>query len=144
MADELEITVAAEVTSLKEVRKTFAPILEEWEPESADMLLLALVECCSNVVRHRRASLGEGCIRIHAERQPDVLRFRIDQFCTPEDVPSIKPRKFDSAQPGGHGTLLVDRIMTRVIYEPDVNCPDSVTLVLEKSLPDGSRDSTDV
>jgi anti-sigma regulatory factor (Ser/Thr protein kinase) len=134
MAEDIQLTVPAEAASMAEVRRTFKPVLEEWSPESAEMLLLALIECCANVVSHRDPSIGENQIRIQAEREESVLRFRIDKFCRHEDVESVRPRKLDEVRPGGLGTHFVGEIMSRVSYEPAQDCPDSVTLVLEKHL----------
>ncbi len=136
MSQEHEVTVPAEPASMEAIRRSFGPVLAEWEPASADEVLLALVECAANVVRHRDAALGEGRIRIRGQRGPDKLQFRICEFCNEGDIPTIKPRDLDDIRPGGLGTYFVGEIMSRVFYEPDGGCEDAVSLVLELDLPD--------
>lgn len=136
MNAEHEVTVPAEASSMEAIRRSFAPVLREWEPASAHQVLLALVECASNVVRHRDPSLGDGCIRIRGTKADGKLRFRICEFCKEHEIPVIRPRDLDEVRPGGLGTHFVEQLMSRVYYEPEEGCPDAVSLVLELHLPE--------
>ena len=62
-------------------------------------------------------------------------RFRIGDFCTPEDLPNIKPRDLSDVRPGGLGTHFIGEIMDRVGYEPEPGRPGRLALVLEKAIP---------
>ncbi len=130
-----EIIVPAHAAALKEVRNTFREVVQSWAPDCAEMLILALDECCSNVVKYRCKNLGDGNIRVRAEHHPGLIRFRIGDFCTKKDVEKIRPRDLDDVKPGGLGTHFVKEIMSRISYEADPNHPEAMTLVLEKDLP---------
>ncbi len=116
---------------METIRRSFEPVLAEWETEEADQVLLALLECEAIVVEHSDPSLGDGCIRIQAKREPNKLQFRISEFCKEGDIPTIHHRNLDEIRPGGLGTYFVEEIMTRVFFEPEEGCPNSMTLVLE-------------
>jgi anti-sigma regulatory factor (Ser/Thr protein kinase) len=137
--DALDLRLPAAPASLKEIRSRLSPLLEKWAPADAAMLLLALDECCSNVIRHRSEEIGEGTIRLRAEFGASVLRFRIGSFCRSCDLPGIRPRDLDEVRPGGLGTHFVREIMSRISYEEESDPGGALSLVLEKDL-DPERD----
>ena len=137
------VTVPADSRYLKVIRAFFQSVLKDLEVD-AQMLVLALDESCSNIVKHRRAVLQDNVIRVRAEVLPGMIRFHIGDFCGQEDVPNIKPRDLSEVRPGGLGTHFIGEIMDRVAFEPDSpDRPDRLALVLEKSLPNGeARDGS--
>ena len=130
------VTVPVDAKYLKVIRGFLQPIIEDlFEAEQADMLVLALHEACSNVVKHQGQALMGGLIHVGAELAPDSIRLRIGNFCATEDVPNIKPRDLKDFRPGGLGTHFIGQIMDRVAYEPDPGSPGRMALVMEKKLP---------
>lgn len=133
-SERFALMVPSDPRYLQGVRQFYTSVLEQrCDDKMAADLVLALDECCANVIRHRNATIGDGMVRIEAEFTPDDrLVFRIRAFCRPEEVACIKPRALDEIRPGGLGTHIVDKIMDRVAFEPDPERPECLALVLEK------------
>jgi len=129
------VSVPAEPRYLKVVRAFFQPILEAPFGQEANLLLLALDEACSNVVKHRSKSLMGGLIHVRLEVHPKLLRFRIGDFCGSEEVEKIRPRDLEDIRPGGLGTHFISKIMDRVDFEPEPGAPGRMALVIEKNFP---------
>jgi len=133
------VTVPADSRYLKVVRAFFKPVLEETFGEESGMLILALDESCSNIVKHRSGNLDGGLIHVRIEIGDGSLRIRIGDFCGKDDIPNIRPRDLGDVRPGGLGTHFVDQIMDHVGFEPMPDTPDRMALVMEKVLPEGAE-----
>jgi anti-sigma regulatory factor (Ser/Thr protein kinase) len=129
-----QLTMPAEPASLKTARAFFRSFLEGLPTQTVEQVVLALDECCANIIRHRCDLLDDQKIRIDCERSADRLTFRIGRFCLASDVDSIHPRDLKEVRPGGLGTRFVNEIMSRVTYHPDPEFPGAMVLVLEKQL----------
>jgi len=129
-------------TALAEIRAFAAPLLRRVAGASADDLILALDESCSNIIKHRAEEIEGGRIEVTIEAAPGVITIRIGKFCRPSDVAQIKPRDLPAVQPGGLGTHFVKHIMDRVAYIPDAEHPGALDLVMEKQLPTATADRT--
>ena len=99
------MSVPADARYLKIIRRFFQPIVEDLFGEEAGLLLLALDEACSNVVKHRSKNLMGGKVHVRAEVSREKVRFRIGDFCGKDDIPNIKPRELDDVRPGGLDAL---------------------------------------
>lgn len=137
------MSVPAEARYLQVIRGFFEPVLDGLFKDEAGMLLLALDEACSNVVKHRSKALMGGMIHVRAEVGRDSLRFRIGDFCGEEDISRIQPRDLEDVRPGGLGTHFIKEIMDRVAFEPEPDSPGRMALVLEKAVPGGREDHDD-
>lgn len=140
------ITIPSRPDALRVMRAYFRPLLEDWfEEETARHVLLAIDECCSNMLRHRCATLDGGSLTVASSLEGDRVRFRFDSFCRAEDVAEIAPRDLQDVRPGGLGTHFVAQVMDTVRYEEDPANPAVRHLHLEKTLDkeggpdDGSR-----
>jgi anti-sigma regulatory factor (Ser/Thr protein kinase) len=129
-----ELTVPATAESLKEIRQFYAPILERSAPPHAQLLTLALDECCSNIIKHRSRAISNGRIHTLLEVTEDTVRIQIDSFCLASEVDQIEPRDLEEVRPGGLGTHFVREIADRIDYIPSQLHPGSMSLVLEKRL----------
>lgn len=127
-------TIPAETCSLRALRAFFGSVLEQAGCRDKERVVLALDEACSNVIRYRCHTIDDGQIRVSADLEPELVRFRIGRFCKPEDIGKIKPRDLADVRPGGLGTSFIAQIMDRVAYERDPDQPGCLALVLEKSL----------
>lgn len=136
------ITVPAKPEALRDVRHFLAPLLGEVCPDLADRLILAVDECCSNVVKHRSDAISDGHIHLKLELSEEVVRIFIESFCFASQVEDIRPRDLEDHRPGGLGTHFVTQIADRIDYVPSPKHPGSVTLVIEKDLADAPRSST--
>ncbi len=142
MSQDHSITVPAEAEALRDVRHFLAPLLKEAIPHEADRLVLAVDECCSNVVRHRSDAISDGQIHLKLEVDDRAIRIFIESFCFASQVDNIRPRDVEDHRPGGLGTHFVSQIADRIDYIPSPRHPGSVTLVIEKSLAPAPRSST--
>jgi anti-sigma regulatory factor (Ser/Thr protein kinase) len=130
------VCVPADSRYLRAIRSFYQPLLEEVFGESAtQMLILALDEACSNIIKHSEDPSGGRSIEIQSLLGACGVRFRIRDFCGEQDVPNIKPRDLQARRAGGLGTHFISRIMDRVVFEPDPDHAGRVALVMEKSLP---------
>lgn len=133
---EFSVSVPAEAVHLKAVRAFFDRVLKERFGDDADMLVLALDESCSNILKHQKKQPGQ-CLTVTAAIDSRRVRFRLGNFCGKEDVPKIRPRDLKCVRPGGLGTHFIHEIMDRVEFEPDPESSGRLALVLEKTLPGG-------
>jgi sigma-B regulation protein RsbU (phosphoserine phosphatase) len=137
------LTVPADARYLKVVRAFFQPVLEDCFGDQAGMMVLALDESCSNIVKHR-VRAGEGAvIAVHVSVDEARMRIRLGDFCAAEDVAKIRPRDLGDVRPGGLGTHFVDSIMDSVRYEPEAGQPGRVALVMDKALPGRKTEDAD-
>ena len=132
-APRFTVSIPAESRYLKAIRSFFETALGAAIDEETDMIVLALDEACSNVLKHGSRCAGE-LIRVAADVLPGLLRVRVDDFCAEDDVLRIKPRDLTDVRPGGLGTHFVSSIMDRVEFVREPGRPGRMALVLEKSL----------
>ena len=128
-----QVTTPADARFLKAVRAFLSAILAEFTDEDVDMLVLALDEACSNLLKHRAAET-ECPIELNLEVEGALVRFRVVNFCCVADGPSIRPRPLKEIRPGGLGTHFIAEIMDRVEFESDPQREGRMTLLLEKEL----------
>ncbi len=136
MSRQFSVSIPADAGFLKAVRAFFKASLGEFLGDETDMVVLALDESLSNVLKHHPAGGRGGVLCVKAELLDDRIRFRLDDYCRSEDVPRIRPRDLEEVRPGGLGTHFVRRIMDRMEFEADPECPGRMSLVLEKCLPE--------
>lgn len=129
------LSVPADAAYLAAVRAFFDACLRAEAGDATDGLVLALDEACANVIRHRDKALGCATLDVRAELSPaGLLRIRLGSFCARADVAKIKPRDLADVRPGGLGTHFIEKIMDRVLYEPEPGRPERFALVMEKAL----------
>lgn len=130
------VSVPADSRFLRAIRSFFQPLLTEaFGDATSQMLILALDEACSNMIKHAGLDSGDRRIEVRACLGSEGVRFRLGDFCCQADVPNIKPRDLSHPEPGGLGTHFMSKIMDRIRYEPDGERSDRIALVMEKALP---------
>ena len=134
-----QFTVPARADALSDVRHAVTTILEEVSLEHAQMLVLAIDECCSNIVKHRSHAISDDQIHAQIELFDDRIRIKIESYCLASEADRIKPREFEDVRPGGLGMHFIREIADEVYYVPSNNHPGSMTLVLEKKVSRTSR-----
>jgi anti-sigma regulatory factor (Ser/Thr protein kinase) len=138
--EHVSVTVPTHARFLASVRQFYTTVLQahcgavHCDPALVDDLVLALDECCTNLIKHRSQRICDGAIHIEGTLDGSSVHFRIPGFCLAEDRDKIKPRNLEDVRPGGLGTHFVQRIMDRVTFEPDAERPECLALLLEKSL----------
>jgi anti-sigma regulatory factor (Ser/Thr protein kinase) len=131
------VSVPADARFLRPIRSFFQPLLTEvFGDATTQMLILALDEACSNMIKHCGEDPAERRIEVQGFLADKSVRFRLPSFCCPSDVPNIKPRDLTIPAPGGLGTHFISRIMDRVQFEPDPDSASKIALVMEKDVPE--------
>ncbi|CAN5395011.1 hypothetical protein BH09VER1_BH09VER1_08430 [soil metagenome] len=121
------------VTSeLAGMRNAVGEFLDEcgFEECAAALLVLALDEACTNVIRYAYEH-QEGPMRLKMERLSDRIRFTLRDYgktCNPE---CIRSRDLADIRPGGVGVHIIQQAFDVVRYEPR---PRGTKLTLEKKL----------
>jgi anti-sigma regulatory factor (Ser/Thr protein kinase) len=132
------VSVPADARFLRAIRSFFQPLLTEvFGDATSQMLILALDEACSNMIKHSGDDASDRRIDVHGLLGARGVRFRLPGFCCPADVPNIRPRDLSRPAPGGLGTHFISRIMDRVQFEREQADGERMALVMEKGLPDG-------
>jgi sigma-B regulation protein RsbU (phosphoserine phosphatase) len=128
------VSIPLDPLYLQSVRQFYGSVLEpRCGAEEAGRIVLALDECCANVIRHRNPAIGDGSIHVEAEVGEAHAVFRLRAFCRRDDVSRIKPRDLEDVRPGGLGTHIVREVMDAVAFEPDAERPECVALVMRKT-----------
>ena len=71
------LTVPADPRYLKVVRAFFTPVLEDLFGEQSGMLILALDESCSNIVKHRSGAIADNVIHVRIAVMRTMVRIRL-------------------------------------------------------------------
>ena len=136
MADDFAVQVPSDKCYLSTVRSFCRTLLTalvgDSSTESIDEVVLAVDECCANIIRHRSESLQDGRIRVEVRHMDGLVEFRLRAFCRPDDIACIKPRDLEDVRPGGLGTYIVNSVMDHVAFEDDQDQPGCLALLLTK------------
>jgi anti-sigma regulatory factor (Ser/Thr protein kinase) len=130
------VSVPSDSRYLRAIRAFFQPLLTEvFGDATSQMLILALDEACSNMIKHAGDDPPDRRIEVESSLGDRGVRFRLRDYCGQSDVPNIKPRDLATPEPGGLGTHFITRIMDRIQFDKDTDLPGRVALVMEKGLP---------
>ncbi len=98
----------------------------------AELIVLALDEACTNIIRYAYDGLCDRPIQINLDSDPEQLRCTIRDYgkcCDPEKIQS---RALDDFRPGGLGVRIMKTAFDEVNYLP---CEKGTELVMVKNLP---------
>lgn len=117
---------------LAEVRGEARAFLNEcgFEECAAELLVLALDEACTNIIRYAYAHECRP-IRLHMERLRDRVRFVLRDYGQSCDPAKINSRALEDIRPGGVGVHIIKQAFDHVTYDPR---PRGTRLILEKML----------
>lgn len=116
MTQQLEFT--SEPSELRRVRQAVREFLQEagLTDFDAEVVILAIDEACTNVIRHAYHG-REGCpVRLRMERTPRRLHMTLRDFgeqCPPERMVG---RKLTDFRPGGIGLHIMHQAFDRVEF----------------------------
>ena len=126
------LTFLGEACRMANVRLEVRAFLAEsgFEEHRAELLVLALDEACTNIIRH--AHRGKTLpVRIQITRLRDRVRFVLRDSGTPCDPTQIQGRPLDEIRPGGLGVHIIRQVFDHVEYTPLAR---GTKLTLEKRL----------
>ncbi len=131
----LHLEFDARADNLKAIRPQVdeTAVAEGFDEKTADQLVLAIDEACSNVIRHAYEH-KPGPVILNIYREDGQLVFVLEDFAECIDCSSIKPRELDEVRPGGLGINLIDQIMDSWEFANATDGKGNL-LVMKKQLP---------
>lgn len=128
MKQKLHFT--SDSSQLAGVRRTARDFLANcgFEECHTELLVLALDEACTNIIRHAYGHEGEP-IRLEMEKLRDRVRFTLRDYGRSCDIKRIRSRELEDIRPGGVGVHIIRQAFDFVKYVP---CARGTKLILEK------------
>ncbi|MCP4903116.1 MAG: ATP-binding protein [bacterium] len=123
--------------SVRSVIRTWL-VAYELDEETADGVVLAIDEACSNAMRHAYEGRCDEVIELTLHATPDVLEFVLFDRgvpCPKEclEKRSVRPSSVDELSPGGLGVPLMFEVFDEVDFSPGVEQGNRVVLRLKRS-----------
>jgi anti-sigma regulatory factor (Ser/Thr protein kinase) len=114
----LTLEIEALPASLQEMRHSLAKALAEIDLPRGEreQLVLAVNEACMNVIQHAYRETPGKVIRLRMTREPELLRFTIEDDAPCIDPGCVKPRKLSDVRPGGLGVHFIREIMDEMHF----------------------------
>jgi len=122
----------SETSELAGVRNAAGKFLNECGMEecAAALLVLALDEACTNIIRHAYQH-EKGPVNLKMEHLKDRVRFTLRDYGKSCDPKHIRSRDLADIRPGGVGVHIIQQAFDVVTYEPHQR---GTKLTLEKKL----------
>ena len=133
-----KLAFSSDTCHLADVRHAARSFLNDcaFDECSAELLVLALDEACTNIIRH---AYDHACkpIRLEMERLRDRVRFTLRDYGRSCDPDKIRSRALEDVRPGGVGVHIIKQAFDAVSYQP---CARGTKLVLEKKFVPAATD----
>lgn len=136
---DVHVTVRSDPKLLASIRSLVRGWVESWEVDSrtADDVVLAVDEACTNAIRHAYGGRRDGCVELTLRAESDYLEFQVsDQGlpCPPERATrrELRPPNIDDLQPGGLGIQLIHEVFDEVDFCPGEGGGNCVTMKLKR------------
>lgn len=97
----------------------------------AELMVLALDEACTNIIRYAYGGTTRRAIRLHMERLRRGIRCTLRDYGKSCDPEKIRSRDLADFRPGGLGVRILHSAFDHVLYEPK---PRGTQLTLVKTL----------
>lgn len=112
-------------------------LLESGIPEmDAELMVLALDEACTNIIRYAYGGCSQHPIRLHIQRMRGSVRCTLRDYGNPCDPSKIHGRDLTDFRPGGLGVRIMHAAFDTVDFQP---MPRGTRLTLTRSLRGHSR-----
>lgn len=129
----MKFTFSSDTCHLAEVRGRARAFLGEngFNDCEAELMVLALDEACTNVIRH---AYGHACkpVRLEMASLKNKIRFVLRDYGRTCDPSQIKSRALEDIRPGGLGVHIIRQAFDLVSYQPQAR---GTRLVLERRRP---------
>lgn len=96
----------------------------------AELMVLALDEACTNVIRHAYGGSTHRAIRLHVDCSRDEIRCTLRDYGKSCDPSKIRSRDLADFRPGGLGVRIMHTAFDHVLFEPR---PRGTRLTLTKT-----------
>jgi len=132
MTELVTLTVPSHPKYLYVVRSALYPLVIDagFSKKEARMIILAVDEACSNIIKHAYAGDHTKTITVTVSDDSDRFIIQLRDYGRKVDTASIVPRKLKDIRPGGLGTHFMGLAFDIVTY--DTNREQGTLLTLEK------------
>ena len=121
---------ACELSGMRREAREF--LIDAGIPEmEAELMVLALDEACTNIIRYAYGGATQRAIRLHILRLRSSIRCTLRDYGTSCDPTKIRSRDLTDFRPGGLGVRILHSAFDHVLYEPK---PRGTQLTLLKTL----------
>ncbi len=121
---------ASEMAPMRDTARDF--LLQAGIPEmQAELMVLALDEACTNIIRHAYGGSTRRVIRMHLRRTRRGLHCTLRDYGKSCDPSKFRSRELTDFRPGGLGVRILHSAFDHVQFEPQ---PRGTRLTLLKSL----------
>lgn len=136
---DLRLAVRSDPKLLASVRSLVRSWVDSWdiEEKTADKVVLAIDEACTNAIRHAYEGRGDGSVELTLHAAPEHLEFQVSD--TGVSCPSecterrpLRPADVDKLQPGGLGIQLIYEVFDEVDFCPGESVGNCVTMKLNR------------
>jgi anti-sigma regulatory factor (Ser/Thr protein kinase) len=130
----LRFDFASHPCELAGMRQSARDFLEKtgFEELQAELIVLALDEACTNIIRHAYQGDPNGRIELEMHHEPTKLSCTLRDFGKPCDPSRLQSRDLDDFRPGGLGLHIMQKAFDEVTFCPKGSGTD---LLLTKHLP---------
>lgn len=130
---KVRVNFQSDSCKLADVRRQVRDFLEGcgFDECAAEMVVLALDEACTNVIRHAY-HLECKPVKLEMEHLKNQVRFTLRDYGESCDPAQIKSRSLEEIRPGGVGVHIIKQVFDEVSYQP---CTRGTRLIMTKYLP---------
>jgi anti-sigma regulatory factor (Ser/Thr protein kinase) len=113
------LDIPADPASLFLVRALLGKLSENigFSGKEADLLVLAIDEACTNVIRHAYKNSSDKRIILTFKVNLDYLEIHIRDFGAAVDPATFKSRDLDDVRPGGLGIHFIRSVVDKMEYD---------------------------
>jgi len=128
-----KLTFPSDACRLAEVRREARVFLAEcgFEECAAELLILALDEACTNIIRYAYGGPTQNVIRLNIDSLKHGVRCILRDYGKSCDPSKIRSRDLADFRPGGLGVRIIQTAFDHVVFEPK---PRGTQLTLTKKL----------
>ena len=106
-----------ELAAMRQDARAF--LLDADVPEmEAELMVLALDDACTNIIRHAYGGSTQRTIRLRMERLRRGIRCTLRDYGRSCDPAQIRSRELTDFRPGGLGVRILHSAFEHVLYEP--------------------------
>ncbi|MEM5786975.1 MAG: ATP-binding protein [Syntrophobacteraceae bacterium] len=122
------LDIPADPASLFVVRSVVGKLSERigYDPKQTNMLILAIDEACTNVIRHAYKQSANKRIILTFLVNLDYFEITIRDFAPSSDPAQFLPRSLEDVRPGGLGIHFIKSAVDKMEFE---NPPDGGTIL---------------
>ena len=134
MTEVVALTVPSHPKFLYVVRNVMYPLALDsgFSKKEARMIVLAVDEACSNIIKYAYAGDATKTISITITNENDHINVRLTDLGKKADTAKIAPRELDNVRPGGLGTHFMGAAFDTVSYDTSQDQGTVLTLVKKK------------